>query len=138
MATKRKSLLKASKKPARAQRIMPTWQKSPGELVDFFASLMSSFPEAQVRKVFGYPCGFINGNMATGLHGNSLFVRLNAEDETKLLDVKGAAPFSPMPGRAMRGYVVVPEAFRKDTAKMHTWIRRALEHTSTLPPKVKK
>ncbi len=138
MPTKKKTTSKSAKKPAAIMNIVPVWKKSPPALIDIFASTMKLFPGMEVRKVFGYPCGFVNGNMATGLHADSMFVRLDAANESELLKVKGAAPFMPMPGRAMRGYVVLPRSLHNRQAELNVWIERALKHTATLPPKVKK
>ena len=138
MPTKKKPGLKSARKPATVKNIVPIWQKSPQDLIDLFAATMASFPDLEIKKVFGYPCGFVNGNMAAGLHGDSLFVRLNPKDESELLNEKGAAPFAPMPGRAMRGYVVVPKSLREEPTVLKAWIKRALAHTATLPRKIKK
>jgi hypothetical protein len=51
------------------------WQKSPQDLVDLFASVMPCPPAVQ-RKMFGYPAGFINGNMFMGLFQDDMILRL--------------------------------------------------------------
>ena len=55
---------------------MPTFSKAPAELVERFMSVMATRPAGSVRKMFGYPAAFVNGNLATGLHASSWFVRL--------------------------------------------------------------
>jgi hypothetical protein len=43
-----------------------------------------------------------------------------------------------MPGRPMRGYVVVPPAVVKSEEKLAHWLAKALAFTKTLPPKAPK
>jgi hypothetical protein len=53
-------LFKAHRKTRKGKLVK--WQKSPQDLIDLFASVMPGPPAVQ-RKMFGYPAGFINGNM---------------------------------------------------------------------------
>jgi hypothetical protein len=43
------------------------WAKAPPELAERFSSTVAALPEAQVRKMFGYPAGFVNGHLFTGI-----------------------------------------------------------------------
>src|SRR4030065_1322692 len=81
----------------------PAFRKSPPALVERFRKALAGYPEAQVRVVFGCPCAFIRGNMVTGLFGDEWFIRLSPEQRPGLLKLKGAHPFEPMAGRALRG-----------------------------------
>ena len=58
--------------------------------------------------MFGNDAAFVNGNLFAGLFGKDLFVRLSEMDQAELLGEKGASRFSPMEGRPMSGYIVVP------------------------------
>ena len=53
----------------------PKWRKAPAELVERFESALAREPRAEQRAMFGYPAGFGNGNMATGLHPADWMVR---------------------------------------------------------------
>ena len=64
-------------------------------------------------------------------------VRLAEDDRARLLKEKGAGPFEPMPGRAMKEYVVVPAALVAKPASLRAWIERGLQYALTLPPKKK-
>lgn len=119
--------------PDRAR--MPSMPKSPPELIAHFHEAMARFPAAQLRKTFGYPCAYVNGNMATGLHGGAWFVRVPEDATAELLGIDGAAPFEPMPGRPMRGYTLLPASVLADVGALDRWIARALDHVATLPPK---
>ncbi len=109
--------------------------KSPPELVAWFSEAAARHPEAQQRKMFGYPSLFVRGNYASGLYEDRWVVRLAADDLAALLALPGAAPFSPMPGRSMKGWATLPAEVVADVARLDAWIDRALEFAATLPPK---
>jgi TfoX/Sxy family transcriptional regulator of competence genes len=99
-----------------------------------FQELVPAEPAVSLRPMFGNLAGFVNGNMFTGLFGESLFVRVSDRDRDELL-AEGGSDFAPMPGRPMRGYVVVPEGWAGRPDATRTWISRALEQTRALPAK---
>ena len=99
---------------------------------------MRGFPGAQVRKMFGYPAAFVNGNMLGGLFQDSMMLRLSADDLATIRDQDGAKPFEPMPGRVMREYIVVPGAILRSKAQLKAWVGRAYAYTSSLPAKASK
>ncbi|HEX6655711.1 MAG TPA: TfoX/Sxy family protein [Candidatus Limnocylindria bacterium] len=115
----------------------PDWAKAPPELAERFSATVSALPGVQVRKMFGYPAGFVNGHLFTGTFASSWFVRLPDEQRAELA-AAGGTEFSPMPGRPMREYLVLPEALAADGTAAEPWVRRALEFVSQLPPKAKR
>jgi hypothetical protein len=112
-----------------------TFRKSPPELVLRYRAMLTAFPEAAERTMFGYPASFVGGNMATGLCEGDWYVRLPDDEKAELLALDGAKPFSPMPGRPMRAYAVLPPSVVADDEAVDAWVRRALAFTATLPPK---
>jgi hypothetical protein len=44
--------------------------------VERFGAAVAGIEGLETRKMFGYPAGFIGGNMVTGLHQESWIVRL--------------------------------------------------------------
>ncbi len=118
-------------------RSMPKWQAAPAEMVSTFERAMADVPQAQVRKMFGYPAAFVNGQLFAGLFQDKMFLRLSADDLALCLKSKGAAPFEPMPGRPMRAYAVVPRSVLKSKAQLNGWLGKAFAYASTLPPKEK-
>ena len=80
---------------------MATFGKSPADLIARFDAVAAHHPAAQRRKMFGYPALFVGGNLATSLYEDRWVVRLFEEDLAHLLELPGAAPFSPMPGRSL-------------------------------------
>ena len=114
-----------------------SWRKSPPELIAAFDAAFPG-PPASKRKMFGYPVGFVNGNMFVGLHQESWFLRLGEADKKKLLAMPGAGPFEPMPGHAMKDYVNLPPSVIADPKALAGWIKKALAHTGSLPAKAGK
>ncbi len=55
-----------------------------------------------------------------------------------MLKVKGAAPFSPMPGRPMKGFVLVPGSMVADEDSIAPWLQASLSFAAKLPAKKKK
>ncbi|MGE5265341.1 MAG: TfoX/Sxy family protein [Acidobacteriota bacterium] len=126
-----KSKAKA-KAPAKA---MPNFEPAPEELVHTFADAMKDFPMATQRKMFGYPAAFVNGNMFAGLFQDAMFLRLSDEDRAAFRSEYSARLFEPMPGRPMRGYVLVPRFVLKSPKLLKAWTSKAMEYTGSLPPK---
>lgn len=114
---------------------MPTWKKSSPALIAFFDKALPSDPRVERRQMFGYPCAFVNGQLFTGLHQESMIVRLGESERGELLRERGATIFQPMPGRTMREYVALPPAMTAGEAK--AWVARGFAYAAALPPKKK-
>ena len=112
------------------------WTKASQSLVDLFDESLPDDPRLERRKMFGYPCAFVAGNMAAGLFGDRIFARLSPEDRAALPG--GGEDFAPMPGRAMKGYVLVPDDVVADEGALAETLARAVSFTGSLPPKEKK
>jgi len=59
-------------------------------------------------------------------------------DQAAFLKLDGTAEFEPMPGRKMKGYVVMADPLGRRHAILAEWMQRSLAFTGSLPPKVKK
>ena len=114
---------------------MPPLPKSPPELVARFDAVTARYPELVARKTFGNACTYLHGNMATGLFADGWFVRLGPDAAAELLAIPGAAPFSPMAGRPMTGYVLLPAAVVADDVALDGWLARCIDHVRGLPAK---
>jgi TfoX/Sxy family transcriptional regulator of competence genes len=117
---------------------MPGFAKSPPELVARFHAVTDKMPGAERRLMFGYPAVFVGGNMVSGLYESTWFVRLADAERVELLAVDGTGPVEIMPGRAMTGYVSLPEALIADDRAIRAWVQRAIEFGQTLPLKAPK
>jgi TfoX/Sxy family transcriptional regulator of competence genes len=113
---------------------MPSFARSSAALVERFDAVAARHPQAQRRKMFGYPALFVGGNYATGLYEESWVVRLAADDLQALLDAGGAG-FRPMPGRSMKGWASLPTAVVADDAALDGWLAKALAFAASLPAK---
>jgi hypothetical protein len=116
------------------ERVMPSFSKSPPELVERFAAVMEGYPDAVRKKMFGYPAAFVGGNMATGLFADQWVVRL-PDDEIEAARAAGAGSFEPIPGKPMKAFVAIPTADVDDEAALRTWIERGLAHAGSMPAK---
>jgi TfoX/Sxy family transcriptional regulator of competence genes len=117
---------------------MPKWQPASDEIKRQFEEAILPLPGAEVRKMFGYPAAFYNGQMFACVFGEQMIVRLPEAEKAELLSRPGASPFEPMPGRVMREYVVLPAAAIADVSELDEWLHRALAYVAALPPKVAK
>lgn len=108
--------------------------KPSGEAKVAFQELVPAHPAVGTRPMFGNLAGFANGNMFTGLFGSDLVVRVSEPDRDELLKL-GGADFSPMPGRAMKGYAVLPAGWMERPDETGAWMDRALQHTLQMPAK---
>jgi len=113
------------------------WRKAPEDLQERFADAAAGIDGMEQRQMFGYPAGFIGGNLTTSLHQESWIVRLANAELQGCLDA-GWSAFEPMPGRPMRGYVALPEDVAADPDQARAWVERAAAYVRTLPPKVPK
>ena len=114
---------------------MPKFETSSPELVARFDATAARFPEAERRKMFGYPAMFVGGNLVTGLFAQRWMIRLPDDDRAELLALPGAGPFEPMAGRAMKGYATLPNEVIADDTALEGWVRRAIAYGHTLPAK---
>jgi TfoX/Sxy family transcriptional regulator of competence genes len=110
------------------------WKKSSQGLVDIFESVMPGPPATQ-RKMFGYPAGFVNGNMFMGLFQESMILRLPTGPREQFLNDHGARIFEPMAGRPMREYVEVPASVISDPKELSARIAKALDYGASLKAK---
>jgi TfoX/Sxy family transcriptional regulator of competence genes len=104
----------------------------------YFDALVPDDPAVVVRPMFGNYAAFVNGNMFLALFGSQVAVRLSGQDQTELLKQRGTTAFEPMPGRAMKEYVTLPDAWGKSRSKAEAWADRSFRWAASLPPKKKK
>jgi hypothetical protein len=109
------------------------WEKVPLEHAARLAALMTAYPDAEPRKMFGCPCYFIGGNLCLGAHEANFMLRLPAEAQAELLQHPAVTHFAPM-GAPMRDYLLLTPAFHEDDALFCAWIDRSVAYTRTLPP----
>ena len=86
------------------------------------------------RQMFGGIAFMLNGNMAVGVSGDELMVRVGKDAHDDAVSLPGARIFD-MSARPMRGWIVVaPEGIASDGG-LDAWINRGVAWAETLPPK---
>lgn len=115
---------------------MSKWSKTPEETVVLFNECLPDDTRVERRKMFGYPCAFVNNNMFTGTFQDQVMVRLPPDQQAAVL-AEGGEGFAPN-GRRMREYVALPMSRLDDDGYVAGWMQRAFDYAAALPPKVKK
>ena len=112
-----------------------TLPKAAPAAVKLFEELTPSGPRVATKKMFGQPAAFVNGNLFFGVFGEHVFVRLSESDREEAGKIRGFTTFEPLPGRAMREYLVLPPAILGDRSQARQWLARSLRFATGLPPK---
>jgi TfoX/Sxy family transcriptional regulator of competence genes len=103
-------------------------------LADRVREVVSLREDLTERKMFGGIAWMIGGNMACGVLGEELIVRLPGEEAERALAEPHTRPFDTT-GRPMRGFVVVgPEALGEDD-ELAGWVDAGADHAASLPAK---
>ena len=88
------------------------------------------------KEMFGGIAFLLGGNMAVGVHGEDLIVRVDPAQTDALLREPGAKPFdlSGSRGPPAGWLLVAPLGYRTDAA-LRTWVGRGTAYASSLPKK---
>ena len=104
------------------------------QLADRVRGLLAVRERLSEKKMFGGIGFMLAGNMACGVHGDDLIVRLDAEEAEKALAEAYVRRFD-LTGRAMTGWVFVgPEATTSDQ-DLAGWVDAGADFAAALPPK---
>jgi TfoX/Sxy family transcriptional regulator of competence genes len=96
--------------------------------------ILAQTPNMVEKKMFGGIGYLVNGNMACGIIGESLIVRVGPDRYQEALSQPHTSIFD-MTGRPMTGWVAVnPQAFDSEAA-LGSWVGLGLDFVATLPPK---
>jgi hypothetical protein len=86
------------------------------------------------KRMFGGVGYMVQGNMACGVHGDMVIVRVGPQAYEEALAEPHTHPFD-LTGRPMKGWVTVgPEGYASD-ATLTQWVTRGLTFALTLPAK---
>ena len=87
------------------------------------------------KKMFGGVGFLLHGNMACGVLGDDLIVRVSAKDYDSALSKPFVRPFMMTGRKPMQGWIfVAPEGWIPDQA-LRQWIDMGCEYVMTLPKK---
>ena len=95
---------------------------------------MLELPGFVEKKMFGGVGFMLQGNMACGVNGEDLIVRVGPERYEDALARPHTKPFD-MTGRPMKGWVMVsPQGVEADK-DLQDWVQQGVEVASSLPAK---
>src|SRR5882724_10237525 len=86
-------------------------------------------------KMFGGLCFTLNGNMACGVMGGGLLVRVPHDEFDQLLKEPGAGTMDMMAGRTPKGFIVVDAKAVSTKPKLQKWVARGVSVAESMPPK---
>ena len=88
------------------------------------------------KKMFGGVGYMLNGNMACGILGDDMIVRVNLEEYEKLLKRAHVKIFTMKNGpRPMKGWLMVKLDGYKTAKQLRSWVKLGVDFASSLPPK---
>ena len=91
-------------------------------------------PEVAEKRMFGGVAFLYRGNMAAGVTGDDLMVRVGPDASDAALARPGTRVFD-MTGRPMRGWVVVDGAAVAEDDALGAWLAEGRAFAAGLPPK---
>ncbi|MFK4099306.1 TfoX/Sxy family protein [Streptomyces sp. NPDC019531] len=91
-------------------------------------------PEVREKHMFGGVAFLYRGNMAAGVTGDDLMVRVGPDASEAALARPGARVFD-MTGRPMRGWVVVDGAVVAEDDALGAWLDEGHAFAASLPSK---
>jgi TfoX/Sxy family transcriptional regulator of competence genes len=104
------------------------------ELADRVRNLLAPRPEVSERKMFGGIAFMVAGNMACGVLGEDLIVRLGEDEAEQALAEDGIRPFD-FTGRPMKTTVYVEPERTADDEGLAEWVEAGAGFAASLPPK---
>ena len=86
------------------------------------------------RKMFGGVAWMLDGNMACGVIGEDLLVRLERDEVEAALALEHVGPMD-FTGRPMSGFVLVDAAGVADDEELARWVDTGADFAASLPAK---
>ena len=86
------------------------------------------------KKMFGGIGFMLGGNMACGVHGQDMIVRIQPEETEKALAEPHTRRFD-LTGRPMKGWILVEPAGVVTDAALRKWLGVGVKYAESLPPK---
>ena len=103
-------------------------------LAERIRTIIAARSDVTERKMFGGIAWMVGGNMACGVLGEDVLVRLAYDDADRALAEPNTRVFD-MTGRPARGMVVVDGGSVAADADLARWIDAGADHAASLPPK---
>ena len=106
-------------------------------LAERIREVIGARPALTERKMFGGIAWMLSGNMAVGILGEDLLVRLEPDDADAALAEPGVRVFD-FTGKPARGMIVVAGDVVADEDELTRWVDAGADQAASLPPKPKK
>jgi TfoX/Sxy family transcriptional regulator of competence genes len=103
-------------------------------LADRIRDVLASRPELSERKMFGGIAFMLAGNMAVGVIGEDLMVRLDPGDAEKALQEPHVRPMD-FTGKPPKNMVYVDAEGTASDEGLAAWVEAGADYASSLPPK---
>ena len=103
-------------------------------LAERVRTVLGDAPDVTERRMFGGIAFMVAGNMACGVMGDDLMVRVGKEGRARCLDLPHARPME-MTGRVMQGFVVVDADGLDEDDVLASWVDRGSAYAASLPAK---
>ena len=87
------------------------------------------------KKMFGGVGFMLRGNMACGVQGDDLIVRVGADQDGAALSQPHVRPFMVTPGKPMKGWVFVAPKGCETDLDLKRWVEQGCAYALTLPEK---
>lgn len=105
-------------------------------LVERIRLQLAGKPGVSEKRMFGGVCFLVNGNMACGVAGDELMLRLGNELTAAALEEPHTRPMD-FTGKIIKSMLfVVPEGVESDT-DLQGWVLRTISFAGSLPTKAK-
>ena len=95
---------------------------------------LTGLPVLIEKKMFGGIGFMLSGNMACGVNGDDLIVRVGPARHAEALTHPGVRVFD-MTGKPMTGWVTVSSSALADDQTLREWLRWGVDFAASLPPK---
>ena len=104
------------------------------EIAEEIRGLIASHPGLTEKEMFGGIAFMIHGNMAVGVSGDELMVRVGKDAHDEMMARPGATTFDKA-ARPMRGWLNVTSEGFKTEDDFKAWIDRGVAFAESLPKK---
>ena len=103
-------------------------------LAERIRDYLADISDVTERKMFGGIAFMLSGNMAVGVSGDEMMVRIPPEEHDELIAEPGVRDFD-LSGRAMKGWILVSGERLAEESDLAHWIGIGTGFAGSLPPK---
>ena len=96
---------------------------------------LGPLPDLVEKKMFGGVGFMLQGNMACGVNGDDLIVRVGPEKYAESIARSHTKPFDIFSRKPMEGWIMVEPEGCKNDPDLEGWTRLGIDYARSLPPK---